>query len=303
MVFDKSLLEQARCQTAKRYNNLFGKNNWMNDRLYEPNKTIYGENAQSVDYFPAAGLTITRNASNWLKSNLGIESYDYQPMPNTKREYNRYESAKKAYSEVSQYSRKLRAQSAVTRSNLSSVKALSGQSQASTFLSRVPELAPFELMNIANEINLKKGAVLNYMKGGKCNKTLRDRLSTTQIQKLLTCVGFHLTVNYLKAMLKELGFEWNGKSCSMLQLFQMVKEYINPQKAVYINTEFSETRSKIGPQVRKLNPPEQETLIDIKKREGEYSLIEILKDLFYSSGLSMYQIFKQATPTNSMNIY
>jgi len=33
-----------------------------------------------------------------------------------------------------------------------------------------------------------------------------------------------------------------------------------------------------------LIPPEQEMVIDIKKKEGDFTLVEIIKDLFYSSG-------------------
>jgi hypothetical protein len=48
-VFNRDIFEEARCSTAKRYNNIFGKNNWMNDRIYEANKTNYGANAEPVD--------------------------------------------------------------------------------------------------------------------------------------------------------------------------------------------------------------------------------------------------------------
>jgi hypothetical protein len=41
-------------------------------------------------------------------------------------------------------------------------------------------------------------------------------------------VSVNIPVGHLKALLKELGFEWNGKSCSVMNLLQQVKEYINP---------------------------------------------------------------------------
>lgn len=44
-IFNKNILHEARCKTAKKYNNIFGRNNWMNDRLYEADKTNFGENA------------------------------------------------------------------------------------------------------------------------------------------------------------------------------------------------------------------------------------------------------------------
>jgi hypothetical protein len=48
----------------------------MNDRLYEANKTNFGQNAKPVDVNSSFGLNVTRNASNWLKNNLGIEDYE-----------------------------------------------------------------------------------------------------------------------------------------------------------------------------------------------------------------------------------
>ena len=89
-------------------------------------------------------------------------------------------------------------------------------------------------------------------------------------------------------MLKELGFEWNGKSCSMLQLMQKVKEYLNPQRAY--TQHFDNQTSKVT-KLAKLIPPEQEIIIDVKQRDGEITAIEMIKDLLYSSGLSMYQLF------------
>jgi hypothetical protein len=59
---------------------------------------------------------------------------------------------------------------------------------------------------------------------------MREVLTTTQIQKVLAQAACHVSVSKMKALLKELGFEWNGKSCSMLQLMQQVKEYINPPR-------------------------------------------------------------------------
>lgn len=96
----------------------------------------------------------------------------------------------------------------------------------------------------------------------------------------------------MKALLKELGFEWNGKSCSILSLLQAVKEYINPQRQ-YTHNQDNQT-NKCN-KLQKLIPPEQEAIIGVKQKEGDFTIIEIVKDLFYSTGLTMYQLFRQGS--------
>jgi len=38
-------------------------------------------------------------------------------------------------------------------------------------------------------------------------------------------------IGHLKALLKELNFNWNGPACSIGQLFNALKEYLNPHHA------------------------------------------------------------------------
>jgi len=46
--------------------------------------------------------------------------------------------------------------------------------------------------------------------------------------KILNFVGYRVQIGYVKALLKELGFKWNGSSCSINQLIAALKEYVNP---------------------------------------------------------------------------
>jgi hypothetical protein len=48
---------------------------------------------------------------------------------------------------------------------------------------------------------------------------LRDTLSSSEIQSLLRKIGFNIEIGIVKALLKQLGFSWNGKSCSLMGLF------------------------------------------------------------------------------------
>lgn len=59
---------------------------------------------------------------------------------------------------------------------------------------------------------------------------MRDVLTVSQIHKILLKVGYVIMINNLKALVKDLGFEWNGKSISMMQLINALKNYINPEQ-------------------------------------------------------------------------
>jgi hypothetical protein len=58
--------------------------------------------------------------------------------------------------------------------------------------------------------------------------SLRDVISSSQIYKILSKVGLRFQIGDLKALLKELGFTWNGPACSITQLLASLKEYLNP---------------------------------------------------------------------------
>lgn len=267
----------------------------MNDRLYEADKTNFGENAQPVDVFSTSSIKLTRNASNWLRNNLGMQSFEaVSPNAQHRTEDNNNYQLKTDSAKV----KRQRPQTATTGSRVSSVKTISRYSQASTFLSRVPDLAPFELMNMANSINLVRASLITMLQSSKSDKTMREVLTSSQIQRILTKVNVKIPVGHLKALLKELGFEWNGKSCSVLSLLQQVKEYINPQRQYTQN--FDNQTNKCS-RLQKLIPPEQEAIIDVKKKDGDFTIIEIVKDLFYSSGLTMFQLFRQACQSATMS--
>jgi hypothetical protein len=55
---------------------------------------------------------------------------------------------------------------------------------------------------------------------------LRDLLSSSEIQGLIKKVGISIEIGVLKALLKYFGFNWNGKSCSLMSLFQKCQDLI-----------------------------------------------------------------------------
>jgi hypothetical protein len=51
-------------------------------------------------------------------------------------------------------------------------------------------------------------------------------MSSSEIQAVLKKVGINIEIGVLKALLKQLGFNWNGKSCSLMNLFTKCIDFI-----------------------------------------------------------------------------
>ena len=58
---------------------------------------------------------------------------------------------------------------------------------------------------------------------------LREILTSTKLQKLLQTIGYPIKIGNLKALLKELGFNWNGASCSLTQFIEKLRTYCRKQ--------------------------------------------------------------------------
>lgn len=103
---------------------------------------------------------------------------------------------------------------------------------------------------------------------------------------LLADAGYKITIINLKCVLKEVGFNWNGKICSIQQLLGKLKDYINPE------AQASEEPLVATRVIHNMTDDDQK-LLGIKKREGTHSINEIIKELFYSVGRPLYQIFRE----------
>ena len=71
-------------------------------------------------------------------------------------------------------------------------------------------------MNMATEIYNQRASICEGIRSGTGVISLRDVLPSTKIMKVLsqTC-AYKIEIGNLKALLKELGFNWNGPSCSI----------------------------------------------------------------------------------------
>lgn len=51
-------------------------------------------------------------------------------------------------------------------------------------------------------------------------------MSSSEIQSTLKKMGIFIEIGNIKALLRELGFNWNGPACSFFDLFQQTKLFI-----------------------------------------------------------------------------
>jgi len=108
--------------------------------------------------------------------------------------------------------------------------------------------------------------------------SIRDVLPSSKLQSvLLSTCAYRIHIGNLKALLKELGFNWNGPSCSVQELLRKLKEYVNPDVTGYQpridQYQTAELKKTIA-----IIPAEQNTLMGLKKKEGAHTLIEIVRE-------------------------
>ena len=96
---------------------------------------------------------------------------------------------------------------------MSAVSRLTGNSK----MTYVPELNRQQLMLVATDIYKNRGGISEVLRGA--NTSMRSVISSSQILSFCKKVGIFMEIANLKALLRELGFNWNGPSCSFLDLF------------------------------------------------------------------------------------
>lgn len=94
---------------------------------------------------------------------------------------------------------------------------------ADSALTALPELDPTILMSLAWEIFSLRTKLVQKAKQQKIG--LREILTSSKMLKLLQLVNYNMKIGNLKALLKELGFNWNGASCSLTHLIDKLKTY------------------------------------------------------------------------------
>jgi|TARA_B110001450_G_C17661274_1_gene497348 hypothetical protein len=146
-------------------------------------------------------------------------------------------------------------------------------------ISKVPELLPSQIMHFCNEIYGLRAAIVAHLGSSKSAMSMRDVISSSQILKIFHQIGYRLPIGQLKAILKEIGFNWNGPACSLLQLINRLKEYLNPEPTYMRQDEAAEPVQ---------SQQDNMLLLGIKRKEGAHTVVDIIKECFYSSGKTMY---------------
>jgi hypothetical protein len=103
------------------------------------------------------------------------------------------------------------------------MSAITGKSYVS-HISSVPELGRMRVMMMGNEIFKQRSSVADILKQMKFS--LRTTLTSSQINMILKKIGFYYEIVQIKSFLREMGFNWNGMSCSFFELFQACKARI-----------------------------------------------------------------------------
>ena len=151
-------------------------------------------------------------------------------------------------------------------------------------MTNVPDVSRVKLLMIATDIFKNRQAITDFQRVLQGN--LRDTLSSSEIQSLLKKIGLPLEIGVVKALLKDLGFNWNGKSCSMMSLFTKCQEF-----AINQDTQQSQ-RINTAPSFIEVGPSKPQ--VD--------ELIQKLKDLFYTSKKSIYELFQESKTGQSVDI-
>ena len=259
--------------------------------MYEPNLCNYDENnafLMSLDHDSRnknlKSMQVSQDGKNWLKKHMDIDFENvYDNMPRTAASQNRPKTSARGLSATTpNRNRRIvqkseRVKSAVRAA--SEVRSLSRYSEVSTVISRVPDLAPFQLMNLAMDIKNLSKLILEKIQEGATSVSVRDQLSCSQIQKIVALCGYKIDISHLKALLKELGFNWNGKSCSIHQLLMKLKDYTNPQP--------------LSPKAKKAAEIADDVIGSPQKKENVDQIVKVIKDVFYSTGKSLFQLYRQ----------
>lgn len=187
------------------------------------------EDAQRKTRTLGGEQTLTTDAANWLKNNMGID-IDNMDNASPKRPV-RSESVRN-FNSVNLTADKLnrlestqkktkRPQSAHNNSafNSRASSAILSQTQ------NLPDASQSELKAIAMIIHSNQNRIAESV-FGKPGVNLREVLPSTKLVKLMRLAGVNLNVIQVKQWLRELGFAFSGPSVSMLGLLQATKAYV-----------------------------------------------------------------------------
>lgn len=158
------------------------------------------------------------------------------------------------------------------------------RSDMASHMSFLPEADRFTLVNAANQIFQNRQKIRDQVQVPSSKLTLRDVCSSSKIFSILKKAGIPLELIALKQLLRELGFPFNGPACSFTSLMTACKAMLH-----------GKTREPIGNVVGSERVTEFSGVTpraNIKIVSDAQRTCETLRDVFYTSGKTLYDLFK-----------
>lgn len=110
---------------------------------------------------------------------------------------------------------------------------------------------------------------------------------------MLKRVGVFIEVQHLKALLKELGFHFNGPSASLTVLFSACKAFLHGISGGYTDG-FKMQSSVSGSEFSSFSNTRVVHSQDTSK------LLGVIKDIIYTSNMTLYELFKQGATNGTL---
>jgi len=187
-------------------------------------------------------MRLTGDAESWLKSNLNISVQELLTKPGTDYGEYRLQSAKgqlQRYGSMRPEDLKKRSWNLggeLTEKNKDMFDRHSEAKHGSVAkrpmsavtknsrMTNVPEIGRMKIMMIASEIYKNRNSIADSL--GLSKQSMRNVVSSSEIQGFLKKSGLFIEIGNVKALLRELGFNWNGPACSFVELFHMCKQLL-----------------------------------------------------------------------------
>ena len=146
-------------------------------------------------------------------------------------------------------------------------------------------------MGVARVLFQNRATIISASKVTGARFNLRDTISSTQIYQIYKRNGVRLDLAHLKVLLREMGFAFNGASCSLTLLLQACKAYINGITGGYTNQSQGNVRSNLTPsEFSGMSRFGGKDATAVKAQAAR--LRGIIRDIFYTSKQNLYEIFK-----------
>jgi len=160
-------------------------------------------------------------------------------------------------------------------------------------MSTLPTLDTSVLTSFARLIFNNRRPIVDFISQSKL--TLRDTLSSTQIYSVLRKNNVFIEVQSLKALLRELGFPFNGPSTSFALLFSACKAYIHGISGGYTNGHNLRSSYSVS-EFSSISKTRGGDQTEIKK------LLDMMRDMIYTSNTSLYDWFKEGATGGALDL-